>query len=524
MRTLCLAILTVAMLAPAGHSDELFDKLTADVSKGKAIKNGMKALEIFFRYDSEMRGGGRKATAAIGKRAKALTVLLEWLDETETTLGTDLRKQHKTVLEFAERARAKLLNTKYSKNKIQYVRVDAKGYERFEYAAWMPRAYTHQIKKGKPWPAIISMHGRVIDPGHPSFRAGAATERGRKAIWNNWLKSPTADQAIIIAPTGDPKGFLLRDKVYEDFGQLYSSMREVLSRYRVDWNRIFVEMEGSALRLACYQPFMFAGVIVRDYIEDRRGTAIPPEEMFILDNLNGLPLCYIADEKHWDTVGKPMSEALTAAYAKAGAPQNLIILKAKRNANEALRNPKDDAKIAAFIAKHRRIEKRETFSWRFFNPFMRSPLPVDLTGANYSYDEGVPLAKTAGAFTFKYKLETVDNKPVNVFDFTVTEVESLRIDLHDGIADLNYPITIKVNGKVVKENATVKRDWEFFFDKIAPGFLWMVPFVGSITADCDPKPQYTPPGETKPANGEKTDTPKKDGAATGAAGDGAKGK
>ncbi len=88
----------------------------------------------------------------------------------------------------------------------------------------------------------------------------------------------------------------------------------------------------------------------------------------MFENLNGVPLCYIADEAHWDRVGEPIAAALRAAYEKTGATANLLILKADRDPDEALEA--DDRQLLEFVGKHRRVKVRKTFKWRFHRQLM----------------------------------------------------------------------------------------------------------------------------------------------------------
>ena len=500
MRHALILTVTLALAASAVRADELYEKLSA--SHKAELAKVRKSIENFLKHDRISTSGERNATKSISKRVDALDEIMKWIENSEKLVGVDLQSKHETILRLILSARDKEYDSKARGGRIQYVKDDdARGVDRFEYAIWIPKGYKAKWgkdgKNGPARPAIISLHGRAIDQRHPAFRGNSPNERGRKAIYNNWLKHPAADSAIVLAPTGDPKGFRsTEDTNGDDIKQIFHALRTVLMNYRVDYNRVFLDVEGSAIRAACQYPALFAGVIVRDYIEDRRAPALPPEEWFILQNLNGLPLVYIADEKNWDKVGKPFSEALTAAYEKANAKSSLLIIKAKRDNNEQLRA--EDQKVAEFIAKHVRRGKLQEFKWRFPNSFLAHPLPVDLGRVNYSYDEGVALEKAAGSLHYKYSLVTEkdkDGKDVayNLIEIKVTEVESLSVHFYDGVVDLGLPVTIKVNGNILKDKITIERNWRAVFDIYAPTNMLMLPYMASVTLEFEAVPQYTAP-------------------------------
>jgi hypothetical protein len=404
-----------------------------------------------------------------------------------------------------DRARVDSLLKPKMRGKIDYFRdQDPRGMERFEYAMLVPKTY--KANNDDRYPLVISLHGRVINDKHPAFRGKEFAERGRLVAYNNWLKTPAMEDAIVIAPTGNPNGFTFKKDPGQDLMILYRALGAGLTNYRADWGRMFLEVHGSALRVCCEQTFVFAGFIVRDREDDRRRPIIPPEEFFILDNLNGTPLCYIADEARWEKVGKPLAEALEKAYDKIGMRQNLLIMKGKRDANGALKA--DDAKVQTFIRDHKLVRVRKKFKWRFFDRHMVGPMPVEITGANYYYEKDVPLEKAAGSMTFEIKQETftdAEGKPqaCNVFDIQITEAENLGIRLHDGIVDMSMPISVRVNGEIVADKKVVRRNWNFFAKEILPRRFFMLPFVGRVDCSFKPKPQYVAAKPEKKAAGEE---------------------
>jgi hypothetical protein len=495
------AFLIALLLAPLAHGqDEEWIKLR-DGEHAREIKKGLKIAEEYFEDDAKVAKGGRTGARAVSDRDKALREFQEWLAETKETIGRDLREEVFMVMALLDEARVKVVDdTKgYRKGQISYFKVpDPKGMERLEYSIIVPKKYDPEEHR---YPLVISLHGRVIDSKHPAFRGEDFSERSRQVLYNYWRKSPAAENILVMAPTGNPGGFKFDEKRhYLDLQVMYRSMVEMMTKYRVDWDRVFLEVQGSALRVACEQAFMFAGIIVRDRIEDRREPFIPPEQFFMFENLNGTPLLYIADADNWDKVGKPTAEALEAAYTKAGVPQNLVILKDKRDANGALKG--DPEAIAKFVQTHRRNNRRTSFTWRFFNDGMISPTPLGITTANYTYDldpasRAAPLEKKAGSVKFEITKETDGDQPYTKINVEITEAEGVRIHLHDGIVDLNQPVTLVVNGKVIHDKVTVKRDWTIFWDRVLPGRFFMLPFVGVIDGQFPHKPQFESPEDKK---------------------------
>jgi hypothetical protein len=361
--------------------------------------------------------------------------------------------------------------------------------ERHEYSILVPREYDPKTTR---IPLVVSLHGRVIDPRHPALRYGFG-ERSRVVIWNSWLKTPAAEEALVIAPTAVPNGFTFSDEDhYKQLRTLYRTLAEALTKYRVDWSRIFLEVHGEAIRIVCEQTFMFAGFIVRDRIDNRREPLVGKEQSFMLENLNGVPLCYVADEANWDKVGKPTSEALQKAYQKAGAQGNLVILKTKRDVNDALRG--DEKKIKEFITTHRRPAVRKSFKWRFFRLTMANPMPFELD-ANVYYDvsqqaKDAPLAEKAGSMNVEVRQETVKDEEgrehaVNLVNVNVTEAQAFVLYLPAGLINFDRPLSVKVNGDLIIDRQAVEYDWEMFWANIVPRRFFMLPFLGSVEAKFD---------------------------------------
>jgi len=495
MLTILLFFLLAAVVSRA---DDLLNGFNEDPQKKRVLDAAWKILDKYFKADADLakpKLRPSKRTAAAQKRRDARAEYLTWLKNTKETLGTDLSTKTATVLEMVDRARVKYLTTKIKKGKLDYITVpDPKGMERHEYTVLLPKAYN---PKGQRWPLIVSLHGRVINPRHPALKKDF-NRRSMQVVWNNWLKSSVASKAIIVAPTTRPNGFTFDgEDAFKDLQQLYRTLGLAMVNYRVDWDRVYLEVEGGAMRAACEQTFMFAGFIVRDRVDDRRKPFIDPSEFFMFENLNGVPLCYIANKAHWAKVGQPIATALEEAYKKTPVPGNLLVVQGDRDVNDAL--GVDDKQILEFLGKHKRVKVRKSFNWRFFRQLMVNPMPFELK-ANLFFDvnqaaKDAPLEKKAGAMNVEVSQKKVKDKDgkehlVNLVLVNVSEAEGFTLRLADGWINFDLPVTVKVNGKVIIDRKVVERDWGSFWDKIVPSRFFMAPYLGDIDVKFEHVPEF----------------------------------
>jgi hypothetical protein len=503
MRRRILALLfPVAFAGTAFGADPTLDQLLQDPAKKKEIEKGYKSLDKYFKNEAEQKKSSKPALARA--QAEGQEEFLKWLATSPEALGVDLRAHPDIVIDMLDRARVGYLETKYRKASLEYVKVgDAKGMKRHEYAILVPPTY--DPKKSRV-PVVVSLHGRVINPRHPAFRSAPFEERSRYVIHNNWLKTPASNDVLVVAPTTNPDGFQFTANHFEDLQALYRTLIEALTEYRGDWDRTFLEVHGKAVRVACEQSLVFAGVILRDRVDDRKDPLLAPEDFFLLENLNGIPFLYIADAANWDAVGKPTAAALEAAYKAAGKPENLVVIQAKRDVDEALRGGEDQ--IKAFLATHVRPKVRDSFTWRFAQAEQIQPFPLLGLDANLNFDvnaaaKKAPLAEKAGRVVFKVRRENVNGQDVNRIDLEITEAEGLKLALSDPLINLDLPLTITVNGAPTTPPVEAKRferDWTFFFDNVLPGRFFMLPMLGTVDVVFPLKPQFVAP-EEKPAEG-----------------------
>jgi hypothetical protein len=400
MKRPILALLFSVALGGTTLCAPTLDEIIQDPARKTEVDKGFKALDKYFKAEADQKKSSKAALAR--QQADAQEEYLKWLAGTPETLGTDLRAHPEVVVDMLDRARIGYLESRFRKGSIEYVKVaDAKGMKRHEYAILVPPTY--DPKKSRV-PVVVSLHGRVINQRHPAFRGESFDERARYGVWNNWFRTPAANDVLVVAPTTKPDGFQFTDNHYEDLQALYRTLIEALSEYRGDWDRIFLEVHGKAVKVACEQSLVFAGIILRDRVDDRREPLIAAEDAFLLENLNGIPFLYVADIGNWEKVGKPTADALTKAYAAAGKPENLVVVQAKRDVDEALRGGEDQ--IKAFLSTHVRPKVRDTFTWRFAQTEQINPFPVLGLDANLNFNidaasRNAPLADKAGRLVLK---------------------------------------------------------------------------------------------------------------------------
>jgi len=516
MRPSLIALPALALLlaVPAGAADS-WSELMKDKATANKLEDGIKIMKEDFKAEAGLdkeRLSQRDKERFRRDRDEAEAAFLAYLASSEQNVGINLAARPDLVMELLDQARVPQLAT--PKNGIDYIQVSgtnqiARG--TLEYAVMCPESYK---KNGDVrFPLVVSLHERVINPKHPAFRGSAGFEqRSRQTLYNNWLKTPGADVAVIVAPTGKPNGFRYApDEAFVERQKLFHTLRAGLSDYRTDWDRVFLEVHGAAIKLLCEQALLFAGGIVREREDDRAEPILPADQYFLLENLNGLPLIYIADKANWNTVGKPLADELTRVYQETfKAPEKLLIMQSDRGPNGEL--PGDPAKIAEFLTKNKRPEARADFHWRYATPDQTGPVPVEVTRPDFTFDKSQPLSVTAGSIHFRCSVASepdAEGKTVafNKIDLDITQAEGVRLRLHEHLIDFDLPVTVVVNGKTLVDKEKLTRDWSIFCDEVLPARFFMLPIVANLDVAFELKPQYEapkpPPEEaTPPAEGE----------------------
>lgn len=499
MRSTGIALLLLPCLmvfADEGVGQEpTWEALQGDASKSKDVKKGLDLIKKYLKAERELEEG-RKGSS-LTKVENARTDWRAWLDGTTESLGVDLYTQPGIVVAMIGEANSGIVRSsvKLKKGSIDSGSKPAPGFSRGDiaYTVLVPKSYEHDPKK--PYPLVVTLHGRAINYRHPALRK-YPEERSRIVIWNNWGGDNRDEQqeAVVVAPTGRPDGFEYQEG--SDFLRqtIFLGAGVGCTDYMVDSKRIFVEVYGNAVQDAIEMSTFFAGIILRDR-EDAKGPPLDEKELALIQNLNGRPFYYVADKAKWATVGKPIAEALEKAYKAAGKSDNLVIEQVMRDANSALKA--DPEKMAKFLQARLPDAQRE-LRWLFWRPSMIGPMPLLLSRAGYDYDTSpeaikLPLSEKCGLIEMKASI--VDG--VNVLDFQIREAEGARIFLYEPLVDFDLPLTVKVNGKAVLEKEKLRRDWKLFENFCMPRKIFTYPVVGMIDIEFPFMPRVAP----KPAVG-----------------------
>ena len=129
---------------------------------------------------------------------------------------------------------------------------------------------------------------------------------------------------------------------------------------------------------------------------------------------------------------------------------------------------------------------------------MDAPLPVQIGKANYFYDPDARMKDKAGGLKFDVKIEKDGADGfLNIINIEITEAESLLLYLYDGLVNLNFPITVIVNGETIHEKVKVERNWGMFVELILPRRYFMLPFVAQLECAFESKPHYVKPKDGK---------------------------
>ena len=490
--------LLLCLPALAGAQEPSYETLQSDASKGKELKKGLDLMKKYLKTEREVEEN-RKG-ASLSKVENARADWRAWLDGTSESLGVNLHAHPDIVVSLIDDAKTGIVDSavKLKKGTIDSGSKPAPGFTRGDiaYTVLVPKSYEHDAKK--LYPLVVTLHGRAINLRHPALRK-YEQERSRIVVWNNWGGDNRDEQqeAVVIAPTGRPDGFEYVEG--SDFLRqaLFLGAGVGCTDYMVDSKRIFIEVYGNAVQDAIELSTFFAGIILRDR-EDAKGPPIDVAELASVQNLNGRPFYYVADKAKWDTVGKPIAEALEKAYTAIGKRDSLIIDKVERDANSALKV--DPAKMAKFLEARLPAAQKE-LTWLFWRPSMTGPFPILLSRAGYDYDTTpeaakLPLEQKCGLIKMKASLEN----DVNVLEFEIYEGEGARLFLYEPLVNFDLPLTVKVNGAVVLEKEKLTRNWNLFEEVCMPRKIFTYPVVGMIDIDFPFKPRIEPAKtEEKPA-------------------------
>ena len=135
---------------------------------------------------------------------------------------------------------------------------------------------------------------------------------------------------------------------------------------------------------------------------------------------------------------------------------------------------------------------------QLYNPYEAALGPADKHAGTIKFKA------SASSYTVKNGDKT-EERPLNLIEISITEAEKASVMLDDVLFDLNHPVTVKVNGKVVVDKQMIERNWDLFFGRIFPARAFMMAYVGGLPLEFDLLPQVKEekkeekPAEEQPA-------------------------
>jgi hypothetical protein len=307
------------------------------------------------------------------------------------------------------------------------------------YAVRLPREYPEEPARRNevaPFPVVVTLHELedAVGPGGPKAWPGEEVVRRRHdpagplaALHDEWL---------VLAPVAPPGGWSLdgKPRVAALLGPFWHALR----RYHVDFDRVVLEGGSEALALAASHGVFFAGVIVRGDDADVAPDVVP--------NFADLPVYVVG------------SDAVPAV-----APM-------RRGGLEPDVGPPEG--IPEWISHVRRtVPKR--FRWNV------------LDSARHALAHWVNVNETTrGAAVRTLDVDVVDTEAdPNTVRIEAQGIENVTLFLNDRIVDLDRPVRIVANGRLVSGPAIHERslDGTFTGDRLnllrSRYYGWLHPVV-----------------------------------------------
>ncbi len=301
----------------------------------------------------------------------------------------------------------------------------------FTYAFVLPQGYDPK----KKFPLIVCLHD---DSDSDKEYSGA------KYLNEVMLKAPKElkDQYLFMAPNLGPKaaGKDVRIEFGDDnqFINVYAPIREMLLRYSVDVDRVYVEGTGRggelAANLVAYKPQQWAAAAIRSAVPRKPG---------LMANAVDVPLEY-----HFRQGGKAANakDAVTEIEKQkaAGLPVAVVAydplapnLEQRARAGMGT-DPVHDASAAIlkFFADKRRRTPPKSFDFSTDKPMFGTAYWSRITKADWELGAKLSI-----------KLDVAKNE----IDVKTEHIEEFRLLFHDAIVDLGRPVKVTVNGKVLSD-------------------------------------------------------------------------
>jgi len=281
--------------------------------------------------------------------------------------------------------------------------LQAKG---FGAAWWTPAHGTRRetqraltlFPRRAPSPMLVTVHdGEQLIAG-PRHVGAWLKEQYAGSAW-----STLRDDWIVAAPFA-PTGDFRTEKGREMYRPLMEALSQFWKRYHVDFDRVLLEGGEQSFPLATRLPVFFAGIVFRG------GWRLEPEQRKDVRNFATIPVYVIDDEK----LGKDLRDA--------GHPRVTVGPASRRLAWMAARRRQWPTKV----------------KWTATNSDQVLPFWINLDKLDWRAPERLLTA------------DVIDSEEdPNTIRITAKAIERLSIFLNDDLVDLDRPVRVLINGRLV---------------------------------------------------------------------------
>ena len=368
------------------------------------------------------------------KELKDLRDIRAELDAHLAKLGPDVLKAVGSWCELLDLAedrkgrRGRWLNRKWKLEKKQH-----------RYHLWAPPE-----KPARGYRSVISLVNR--------------SKRGRPADYLNaaWVKNRSPVLAAIPVAPKKQRAFAWSDRanLIHTLGMLGMQIRQA---YHTDHNALFLDGYGTAgveaWHFASSFADLFAGVIIRG--------ALPPQNTRFADFVN-TPFLLVSDPM--SPLTKEATDRIANEMRKAGV--DVTVAHLPERGKDVKRFRTIDEAVSAFLEK-RRDPYPTYIDWSVKQTHTRRAFWMK--ARNEIEDVALPVKARGRAPQFKVRIDRKTNGIV----IDSHRIESFLFLLNDALVDLDRPVRVTVNGRVVHE-ARLERsfkelidNWEVFGDNTA---------------------------------------------------------